>query len=299
MVCICLGNLSDRCEAQNATYRKSPVELRTGFGAALFFGDLGGNFGTRKDAFLDLNPQTIRYNINTGAKYNVTKWFALRAELNFAKLVADDALSTDGFRKTRNLSFRTNISEASLMGELVAVNFLNWRRIKKMHFELYGFGGIGFFRFNPQAQLNGVWYNLRPLGTEGQGLISGTNLYRSFSGVIPFGMGLRKLLNDKFTLGLEVSFRKSFTDYIDDVSGRYYNLDHLAEERGALAAALADRSETGAGRAGGFRGNPKKNDNYGFIQAYVNIGLTNQLIRNEQQAFRRISKKMYTCPRFR
>jgi hypothetical protein len=42
---------------------------------------------------------------------------------------------------------------------------------------------------------------------------------------------------------LEVGYRKTFTDYIDDVSTDYYDNDKLRRRRGNMAADLADPSK--------------------------------------------------------
>ncbi len=284
--------------AQNATYRKSAMEFRFGAGGSIFLGDLGGNFGKRKDAFLDLDFETVRYSINASAKVNVRKWFAVRADFNHARVFGNDALAAEGFRRDRNLSFKSNLNEVSLISEVVMVNFLKLKKLTKLRTELYAFGGLGVLNFNPEAKLNGIWYELRPLGTEGQGLIAGTKPYRKVTGVIPMGLGIRKLINATFTLGIELSMRKSFTDYIDDVSGRYYNNDVIREKRGHVAAELSDRSLGGTTTSSGFRGNPNENDNYAFLQVYLSKGISNQLVMNERQAFRKIGKKTYKCPKF-
>ncbi|MCB0733289.1 MAG: hypothetical protein H6608_08465 [Flavobacteriales bacterium] len=285
--------------AQNATFKKSKVELRMGAGASMFFGDLGGNFKSRKDGFLDIDMRSVRGNFNLSAKYNIYKWLAIRTDFNQAQVVGDDAFSAEYFRRNRNLSFSSSISELSLTGELVAVNLLRWRQLSKLHFELYGFGGLGVFRFNPKATLNNRVYELQPMGTEGQGLIPGSKPYSLISGVLPLGIGLRKLVGNTVMVGVELSLRKSFTDYIDDVSGTYYANNVIREVRGDVAADLADRSLNGSGAAGTPRGNPGENDNYSFIQIYFQKGLSNQLIRDERQAFRKITNKMHKCPKFR
>jgi len=154
-------------DAQNATFRKSAMEFRFGVGGSIFLGDLGGNFGKRKDAFLDLDLKTVRYSINASAKINFRKWLAVRADFNHAKVFGDDALAADGFRRNRNLSFRSNINEVTIISEVVMVNFLKLRNLSKLRTELYVFGGLGVLNFNPEAKLNGIWYKLRPLGTEG------------------------------------------------------------------------------------------------------------------------------------
>jgi hypothetical protein len=94
--------------------------------------------------------------------------------------------------------------------------------------------------------------------------------------VIPYGLGLRYAVNRDWRIGLEVGMRKTFTDYLDDVSGNYYDNKVLLQERGVVAATLADPSKgmfastqydpkTGRTREGLQRGDPKDKDAYGFV----------------------------------
>jgi len=67
---------------------------------------------------------------------------------------------------------------------------------------------------------------------------------------------------DQWQVGLEISYRFSFTDYLDDVSTNYR--DPLSFSN-PIAAALADRRpEIGLDKAptGTPRGNSKTNDGY-------------------------------------
>ena len=110
------------------------------------------------------------------------------------------------------------------------------------------FGGIGVFKFNPQAQLNGTWYDLQPLGTEGQGLGAlgydnyAADKYALIQICLPFGIGYRYKLNSHMDLAFEIGWRKTFTDYLDDVSTVYAQPDDIVKQSGPVAAKLADRS---------------------------------------------------------
>jgi hypothetical protein len=134
--------------------------------------------------------------------------------------------------------------------------------------------GVGVSRFNPQSNFDGTWHDLRPLRTEGQGLESGPEPYSRFATVIPMGIRIAYEVNKEWTFGLEVMHRVTFTDYMDDVSGNYYDNELLREEMGDLAAYFADPSlgtfidDNGNERplnstdTGEQRGNPENNDAY-------------------------------------
>ncbi|THH40558.1 DUF6089 family protein [Neolewinella litorea] len=90
----------------------------------------------------------------------------------------------------------------------------------------YIMGGIGRTSFNPQSQIDGVYYDLQPLRTEAQG-VSGGNYdpvpYELDITTIHVGGGVRAKLGERFVVGGEVSGRFTGTDYLDDVSGRRVN----------------------------------------------------------------------------
>ena len=98
------------------------------------------------------------------------------------------------------------------------------RRHKNRTWELIGFVGVGGFYYNPKGRhpTSGQYIALKPLNTEGQGLPGGPSKYSNFSVSIPMGVAWRMILNKYWNIGIELNYRKTFTDYIDDVSTRYY-----------------------------------------------------------------------------
>ena len=74
------------------------------------------------------------------------------------------------------------------------------------------------------------------------------------------GLGYKINVYDFITININLSWRFTFTDYIDDVSTVYVNKNLLSE----LGAELADLSEIGLS-PGTQRGNPNNNDKFGFL----------------------------------
>ncbi len=206
-------------------------------GASNYLGDLAPSsfFGSLGDT-----------NFSAGAfgRYNINDWVAVRGQFMYGKISAEDAKSNDGtgeFRENRNLSFRSNIYEFGLIGE---VNILGYQPYAMSRtFSPYVFGGVAVFKFNPQAYYEGTWYDLQPLGTEGQGMPDGPEKYSLTKLSIPFGGGIKYAINDKWNLGLEIGLRKVFTDYLDDVSTTYADPTALAANNGELALELAWRGD--------------------------------------------------------
>jgi hypothetical protein len=196
-------------------------------------------------------------------RYGWNDHWGIRLNGHFGRVSAADSLSDFTFRQARNLSFRSNIYEVSAMVEF---NFFAFDgRYKSKKSTPYIFAGLGIMGFNPQARVGDEWFDLRPLGTEGQGTPANPNgPYARVSVVIPFGMGYRWAIGKKTALGVEVGFRKTFTDYLDDVSGRYADPLVIANYNGLLAAGLSNRSEVAGDRTGMFRGDPERKDWYIF-----------------------------------
>ncbi len=193
----------------------------------------------------DLNP-TKHYPKDTKLAYgivyrnNLNDRFAVRLQGLIGTLQAYDSNASDSLQVLRNLHFKSRLIETSL---LLEINFFKYRSRGKdsRKWTPFVFGGIAYFRSNPQALLDDTWYDLQPLGTEGQGTSTGGEVYAVDHMAIPFGMGIKVNLG-RIDIQLEWGMRRTWTDYIDDVSGKYVNNAVLAFENGPLAAQLADRS---------------------------------------------------------
>ncbi len=132
------------------------------------------------------------------------------------------------------------------------------------YFTPYLAGGLNIFYYNPKAELDGKYYNLRELGTEGQAL---GEEYFQFSAGLSVGGGLKWDLSTTLSMNLEMSYRFVFTDYLDDVSKSYPNVRELQSLRGEIAVKLSDRSGIpGFAVQGKQRGNSRDKDKFSFIQ---------------------------------
>ena len=286
--------------AQVDLYQRSLFEIKFGVGGTVFLGDLGGSKGAGKPGLLDFDLSSLRQNSSIGLKLNLSNKVSIRGDVFYARLFGSDVLSQNPYRHNRNLSFRADLSEISITAEVVSFNLAKFSKNKTNTSELYAFAGFGWIHFNPQGYYKGKWYDLQPLGTEGQGLIPGKEKYSLNSVVIPFGIGYRKNISKSVYLGMELSMRKSQTDYIDDVSGTYANVDVIRENHGDLAAQLSDRRIDKSAEALG-RGNPGQNDNYSFVQITIAKGFGKSAAR---QQLKIISQKknhtvLHKCPRFK
>ncbi len=201
-------------------------------------------------------------------RFNFNDHLALRTGVGFAGVQAADSLSVVPYRVNRNLSFRSSIFEADARLELNFWPYING--VPKKH-SLYVFAGLGFFTFKPQALYQDTWRDLQPLNTEGQGtnLAPDLDTYNQWSFSVPFGLGYKANIGRRFAVAVEFGARRTYTDYLDDVSGRYVDPTQLEAINGAVAGALSDRSiNRAAGEDNTFylRGNRETNDWY-FISA--------------------------------
>ncbi len=208
-------------------------------------------------------------------RINMNPWISLKGNVLIGGISAADSTSTKQFSLNRNLSFKSKISEFAAEVEVnLTENYKSNGERKRC--VPYVFAGINVFHFNPQANLydslsgKTITYELQPLGTEGQGLTKYPNLkpYNLNGFALPLGVGVKLHFADKLTMGVEFGMRKTFTDYLDDVSGYYAENDLISAQYGPTAAKLADRTnevlpgvENPKATA---RGNLSTQDWYGF-----------------------------------
>ena len=182
----------------------------------------------------------------------------------------DDAhSSTESGLWVRNLRFSSEIYELGAVMEYEILKFENGTFRGSPYF----YAGVSGFYFNPQTELDGKTYNLNRLQIEG-------NDYSLYQVAIPFGAGFRIDVNGNGTLGVDVGFRKTFTDYLDDVSGTI--ADELsAADRGekTIRSRLAYRTpevlpDAPSVPALGYqRGNPDRKDWFMFFGLTMGIKL--------------------------
>lgn len=214
-------------------------------------------------------------------RYNINKRFAVRANLLFGSVKANDAETNKNY--SRNLSFQSSITEISAVFE---INFIELENSgNKRFFSPYIFGGFAVFNYNPKADYNGVLYSLQPLGTEGQGLEGMPKKYALTNIAIPFGLGIKFNFLKYFCIAAEWGMRYTFTDYIDDVSTVYYGYEQIADKRSFLVAELSDRSEI-KHELGSGRGNPKTKDWYSYagVTFSFKFGNINRCTANESKS---------------
>jgi len=202
---------------------------------------------------------------------NIDKRFVYKAEVMYLNIKSDERNSEDTIAKNRGLHFKSPIYELS--GQ-VEFNFLPFQPENPLYtWTPYVYTGISIFHFNPKAEnKNGEWVDLQELGTEGQGttLFPDRKKYSLVQYAIAMGGGVKIAVNPSFNIILEYGVRKTFTDYLDDVSTTYPGdlLDMTNE-----ANYMSDPS--GTHQLGEQRGNPDKKDWYSFAGITLSFKLNN------------------------
>jgi hypothetical protein len=240
---------------QSTTSAQAGWELGGWAGVTYYFGDLNSNFR--------LNHPGIGF--GAIGRYNFNERISLKFGANYGHIEASDSESPNPVEQRRNLNFRSVLFDGSAQLEF---NFLPLiYSDESSRFAPYVFAGFNVFYFNPQGKHNGIWYDLRSLGTEGQ--FRGEEYYSVMGGLV-YGGGLKIAIGETWAINLEISGRRLFTNYLDDVDGNYANKNEILRQRGPLAVALSDPSMSDAngkqiGVTGTQRGSGKHNDSYAFF----------------------------------
>lgn len=251
--------------------------------------DIGGKSGPGKHFIKDLNPVFSRpcYSFFTSLLYK--ERIGVRLQYTAGTVTAADSIlksvrQTTSGRYERNLSFRSPVREFSILIECHPLNFRNdyLRDKEPSRLSLYILAGAGAFSFDPQARLNGKWFSLQPLHTEGQGFSQYPERkpYALKQWNILAGAGIRYDISACLNGRIELVHRFLETDYLDDVSQDSYIHPLLFDRElppamARLARVLADRrAEVDPGHITNTRyqrGNPSDNDAYFTIE--IGIGL--------------------------
>jgi hypothetical protein len=263
-------------------------ELQFGLGGTQFTGDLGGTPNIGKDYSLrDINLKSTGFAAWLGYRYRFHPFFATTSSLCLFRLKGDDKLSENPIRNSRNLNFRSTTFEVQQRLECI---FYSVERFgaryrlpgtpyqKNRSEQYYFFSGIGLMKFNPKGYWNGEWYELTPLRTEGQGLKGGPAPYKRYTLTIPFGIGFRVGINRMWRIGIEATYVKTFSDYIDDVSSVYYDPNKY---QSGLAAHFSNPATQNLDwfRPGDQRGDPEHKDAYYHLNFILTRNITYKEIR--------------------
>lgn len=298
------------CSAQTQRWQYNRAEVFFGTGATNFLGELGGKNGFGTNNMRDFDFPSIRPITHFGFAYKIGFKTVWKNDITYGFLYGNDKYTKEAFRNNRNLHFRSPLFEmASVVeyyifpekeGAKYTLSGYRLRPVKKSILQMFSSGkinvypylytGIAYYHFNPQAKypdsgsvasMRNSWVKLKPLKTEGQGIIPTRNDYSLNQLAIPFGIGVKYYLNMYYAVSFEYGFRLTFTDYIDDASTTYVDpkilRDNIGGEQGKLAAYFSNPNNHNLGSsityAGQQRGDIRDRDAYMFakVTAYYKI----------------------------
>lgn len=238
-----------------------------------------GGFGGGLSFIGDVNEGDVLSNTNAAFggffQYNIHPHFSVALGFMKGTLEAKDRSSKHENIRERNLSFKSDLMEFSL---IPAFNILPFIPKKKGQvFAPYLGIGLGLILFNPTTKYEGRWIELREIGTEGQGLEGYKEKYSLVELAIPILFGLKYSVGGRLNIALEVGYRFTTTDYLDDVSTIYHSESTLINNS-ELAVALSNRTEEYTGTSashlnGTRRGNANNMDAYLTFGARISYSL--------------------------
>ncbi len=244
-------------------FRRKRHEITFGAGASSCLTDVGGSdfdqtefdndgFKNTFRSVYDIDLAKTSFTGNFSYIYNLASKITLRLNAAISQISGDDAQTQEFYRNNRRLNFNTFLGEVALMSEFVIINERTGNRYNlktpagkylgvksPLGIGLYVFSGIGGVYFNPMGYDrfidenkniigSGLKFNLRDLRTEGQGtpgdtLFASGETYSPVALCIPMGIGIKKAFNGNGGIKFEFGFRFTNTDYLDDVSGNYFD----------------------------------------------------------------------------
>jgi len=259
----------------------------------VFLGDLGGHAGKGTTFIKDYNMNTTKLAVGAFYATYPTQWLGFRLSATYGSIEGSDQNITakggdEQTRLARHLDFQSKILEGTLMAEFYPTVFLEEDPDDVVaRLRPYGLIGLGLFHFNPQGSYRNpatgetYWVDLQPLHTEGEGFpeYPDRKPYKLTQLNIPIGVGVKYFLSDNLNLSFEIVHRKTFTDYIDDVSTRYIDpslfYKYLSPQLAPIAAAMSNKAAQGYNTPnygpGARRGDTKQNDAYFTAQFKLGI----------------------------
>lgn len=296
MSCILLTSQSVRAQFyfNNKDYYESDlvVELGGSFGLMNSLTDIGGKKGVGGSFIKDINWNHSKpcFGLYISGMYKDA--IGLRFETAYGQVTGNDAVlqkvknSTYG-RYERNLSFKSTILDFQLGVEVHPLFFKSYDEDEAPYISPYITAGIGYFYFDPQAQLNGRWFSLQPLHTEGQGFAEYPDRKPYQLGQYNFaaGIGVKYELSPRFNARMEINHRFLNTDYLDDASQRDYVApalfaEYLSPVMAPVATQLSDRRNelpvTERSYPNSQRGNPDDNDAFFTFQIKIGVVIGRQ-----------------------
>lgn len=231
--------------------RINTIEAGINISPSNFLGDLGGNYGKGGPFLKDNNISNTKILAGGHVTIYPNELFGVRLAFTYGIIAGDDANikargGLEEARKARNQNFKSRIAEVYVAAEFYPTVLLEQDPTDVFHqIRPYVVVGAGVFHFNPLGSdpATNEWVHLKPLHTEGQGFpeYPDRKEYKLTQFNIPMGIGIKYFISEDVNLGIEMINRKTFTDYLDDVSTTYIDNNLFYKNMPLNTAVLADR----------------------------------------------------------
>ena len=196
--------------------------------------------------------------------------------INFDLAGSDENAKDSTVNQQRNLSFFSNNHEFSLQAVYYIFPYTGKYHTRRVY-EPYIAVGVAYTLFNPKANLDGTDYVLSDFQTEGKA-------YGKSGIVLPLSLGVKWKLNEFMNLNLDLAWRFTFTDYLDDVSGVYGGpftdgslKSRLSNRKDEIA--IVNQNAYDSLVPGAQRGNAANKDKYFFVNFSLEIYLPQDLFK--------------------
>jgi hypothetical protein len=216
-----------------------------GGGTASYYGEMSPVEETTGTFF-----KLMRWNVSASYTHQFSDRLAAKTSFTVLRLEGNDYNFIDEPSRAilflRNLHFRNTLKELNVMGQYYIFgqgkNFTQRTRLAP-----YVSVGLAVFAHNPRAKSplteGSQWVDLQPLRTEGQGLTGySTKPYSLVQLAVPLGLGVRYKLSERLDLSVELIYRRTFTDYLDDVGDKYASPADLENQVSSLARQMGNRT---------------------------------------------------------
>lgn len=213
---------------------------------------MGGGLGTAVysgDIIRKIDPAQSGLQGTLFGKRNFDNVWSLKFGVSVAELNAADSIQPlDAMTSLRNAHFTGHITELSAIMEFNFLDFVNQK--SEFRFSPYAFFGLGYSFYQGDGRINAS------LPVE---------QYRLNTLVVPFGGGLKYLLSDQLTLGVELGFRPTTSDFLDKLDSTLPALPRYETPIDPSGTALS---------SGLNYGNPYTKDWYYFLGMTLSYTIT-------------------------
>ena len=214
-------------------------EIGGGLGTAVYSGDI-----LRK---IDAGQSGLQGTLF--GKRNFDNVWSLKVGLNLAEIMAADSIRPiDAMASLRQGHFTGRITELSAIMEFNFLDYVNQK--SEFRFSPYAFFGLGYAFVNAEGRINAG---------------APVENYRTRTLVIPCGGGVKYLLTDQLTLGMELGFRPTTSDALDQLDSTLPALPRYDSPLGPNTKALPQSLNFG---------NPNSKDWYYFLGLTLSYTIT-------------------------